>query len=204
MKTEIMSTWKLWAVAVLLIQSLSGCSQEPVQTLITPYDGCCGTEPKILKTGMYNVYIPNIITANGDSINDVFYPMCNVKNNRKFFISNFIIYNERDSAIFVLHALDPETADQRGFWGLANKTPYRPEPALTYKYTGKFKYSFTLGFLHENNKEENIEVEGYGCVIRCDQNAGVLKNKAGCYFPVQGLNGEFNKDIPNKEEKCIK
>lgn len=57
MKTKIMSKSKLWIIVVLLIQSLSGCSQDPVQNPATPYDGCCGTEPKIVKTRNYKVYI---------------------------------------------------------------------------------------------------------------------------------------------------
>ena len=60
--------------------SVTGCtqsSQEETVITTTIYDGCCGTAPKVYEVEDYKVYIPNVITPNGDGINDAFYPICN-------------------------------------------------------------------------------------------------------------------------------
>ncbi|MGB4960044.1 MAG: hypothetical protein WBO36_11260 [Saprospiraceae bacterium] len=185
--------------------SNAGCSQPLVEIQSqNKYEGCCGTEPRIFKVEDYVVYIPNIITPNGDGINDVFYPRCNVMKNGKFAVASFFMYDDTSKLIYALPGLNVESADAWGFKGVANKRPSRPEVHLNFEYTGKFKYSFYLAFLLKDNTEELIFVEGEACVVRCDEDARIIKGKGGCYFPVQGIDGIYNAGIPSSEDNCIK
>lgn len=206
MKTKSMHTLKL--LIVMSLYTLTGCSQDqdPVTTptVATIYDGCCGTEPKIYEIEDYKVYIPNIITPNNDGINDAFYPICNKMEYGKFTVSDYRIYDDTGNIIFVLGALDIENPEEWGFKGKGYKRPFIPREHENFEYIGKFKYSFKLILTKNDSTYEFIDVEGDACVIRCDEDAHVFKNKAGCYFPIQGQNGIFNPLISRQEENCIK
>ncbi len=187
--------------------SVTGCaqsSQEETVNTTTIYDGCCGTAPKVYEVEDYKVYIPNVITPNGDGINDAFYPICNKMEKGKFAVARFYIYNDTSELIFARQGLNITEPEAWGFKGVAWTKPLKPQITTVYDFTGKFKYSFYLSFWLSDGKEHLIEVEGEACVVRCDQDAHVLVGKDGCYFPLQGISGVYDATIPNKEENCIK
>ncbi|MFN8339195.1 MAG: hypothetical protein U0T36_09265 [Saprospiraceae bacterium] len=194
----------IWCMMMITV----GCTQSPPEEEVvaapTIYDGCCGTEPKQLTIGSLNVYIPNIITPNGDGINDVFIPQSNSMTNATFYVVNFYIYDTLDNVIIYARGLNVEDTKNWGFTGIASKTPFNPSTQSNYKYTGKFKYSFTVGNRFPDGNGIDVEVKGEGCVVRCDEDAHVIKTKNGCYFPIQGVNGVYDGTIPNQEENCIK
>jgi len=196
----------IYAAIVILSFNLSACSQDIQEVIMEPtlYDGCCGTEIQTYQVEDYHVYIPNIITPNGDGINDVFYPICSEMVRDKFGVSDLWISNDTGKVIFVLQALDVEAARTWGFKGWANHRPFNPDQSLLFEHTGKFKYSCNMYFKKKDGTIEELAVKGEGCVVRCDEDAKVIKGKDGCYFPIQGLNGRYDPSIPNKEDNCIK
>lgn len=203
---KISNNYFLVILTLIMACTFTACSQsEPIiEQEPTIYDGCCGTEPKIIQVEDLIVYIPNVITPNGDGINDSFYPIANVTTNDFIVTGNFDLYDENDNWIFHRDALDVETGKDYGFWGIANSRPLYPVTTKNYEYTGKFKYKFYLSFRLKDNSIEIIDVEGEACVVRCDEEAYVLKNKEGCQFPVQVTNGIYNPLLPSREENCIK
>ncbi len=199
------TSWMLnTKIAILLMLcTISGCSQEAVQSP-TPYDGCCGTEPKVYEVEDYRVYIPNVITPNEDGINDAFYPICNKMEIGKFAVANYQIFNDTGKLIYYLQGLDIIKPASWGFRGFGWQRPFKPQVHERVELTGKFKYSFVLAFRKADNTEFLLEVEGEACVVRCDANAHVIKMKEGCYFPVQGATGIYNALINANEDSCIK
>ncbi len=193
----------IWCMMMMTV----GCTQSPPEEMaVTPtiYDGCCGTEPKTYEVEDYKVYIPNVITPNGDGINDAFYPICNKMEKYKYAIGNFKIFNDSSEVIFIRDAIDLTNPEGWSFRGIAWTRPYKPQLTQTYEYTGKFHYSFHLAFRLKDDTEKIILVEGDACVVRCDADAHVIKDKDGCYFPVQGLNGVYDASLPWQEDNCIK
>ena len=187
--------------------SVTGCaqsSQEETVITTTIYDGCCGTAPKVYEVEDYKVYIPNVITPNGDGINDAFYPICNKMEKGKFAVANYQIFNDTGKVIFVRDGLDILDPESWSFKGVGLLRPYKPKNHEQFDYTGKFTYTFILAFKKADNTEELIKVSGEACVVRCDQDAHVLIGKDGCYFPLQGVGGIYNPNIANNEENCIK
>lgn len=199
------TSWMLnTKIAILLMLcTISGCSQEAVQSP-TPYDGCCGTEPKVYEVEDYRVYIPNVITPNEDGINDAFYPICNKMELKKFGVSNYWIYNDTGKVIYALEGLDVEDPESWGFKGFGYKDAFKPKESGKYTHTGKFKYTFEMWFRKTDGTAHMERVEGEGCVVRCDADAHVIKDKYGCYFPIQGLNGIYDATLAAQEENCIK
>lgn len=187
--------------------SVTGCtqsSQEETVITTTIYDGCCGTAPKVYEVEDLKVYIPNVITANGDGINDVFIPLSNKITNDSFYVVDFFIYDTTNTVIYYARGLDIEKPENWGFTGVASTRPFLPDEQANYKYTGKFSYKFAMGHRRADNTFTRIEVDGEACLVRCDDDVHVLKSKSGCYFPIQGVNGTYNPNIPNQEDKCIK
>jgi len=186
--------------------TFTACSQSEPDIIQEPtiYDGCCGTGPKIIQVEDLIVYIPNVITPNGDGINDVFYPISNVDTNGFTAFGNFEIYDDTGKWIFHRNGLNVETGKDYGFRGIANDKPLYPVTTRNYDYTGKFKYSFYIAFRLKDGTEQLVDVEGEACVVRCDEDAYVLKNKEGCQFSVQVTNGIYDPLLPSREENCIK
>jgi hypothetical protein len=197
------SILKAKVLIIACIYTLNGCTQDTIQTQ-TIYDGCCGTEPKVYEIEDHKVYIPNVITPNSDGINDAFYPISNQTVEGKFKVARFYIYDDTTKLIFVRQGLGILESEGFGFKGVAWTQPHKPQITKTYDYTGKFKYTFEMGFLLKDGTWHFEEVEGEGCVVRCDDDASVLKNKEGCYFPMQGTGGEYDPLITINEDKCIK
>lgn len=201
MKTKSYAMTKL--VWLMCLYTITGCTQETIQTP-TPYDGCCGTALKVYEVEDYKVYIPNVITPNGDGINDAFYPICNKMVQGQYSISDYKIYNDTDKVIYNVSGFELETVDDWAFRGKGYERPFKPRENEKFEHIGKFKYSFILGFKKSDNTYQFIDVEGEACVVRCDEDAHVINDKNGCYFPVQGKDGMYNSSIPSNEEGCIK
>ena len=193
----------IWCIMMMTV----GCTQSPPEEMaVTPtiYDGCCGTEPKTYEVEDYKVYIPNVITPNGDGINDAFYPICNKMIHDKFLISNYRIYNDTGQMIFALLGLSVDEIENYAFKGKGYQRPYKPQEHEKIIYSGKFTYKCTLIITKADSSYHYIDVEGEGCVVRCDADAHIIKDKDGCYFPVQGLNGVYDASLPWQEDNCIK
>lgn len=203
---KISNNYFLVILSLIMACTFTACSQsEPIiEQEPTIYDGCCGTEPKIIQVEDLIVYIPNVITPNGDGINDVFYPISNAQTNGFTAFGNFDLYDENDNWIFHRNGLDVETGMDYGFRGVANEKPLYPVTTKNYDYTGKFKYRFYIAFKLKDGTEQLVDVEGEACVVRCDEDAYVLKDKEGCQFPVQVTNGIYDPLLPSREENCIK
>lgn len=203
---KISNNYFLVILSLIMACTFTACSQsEPIiEQEPTIYDGCCGTEPKIIQVEDLIVYIPNVITPNGDGINDVFYPQTNVTTNGFITVGNFLITDDTSKWLYFRNSLSVETAKDKAFRGIANEKPLSPDPSRNYDYTGKFKYSFYIAFKLQDGTEKLVDVEGEACVVRCDEDAHILKNKLGCQFPVQGLNGIFDPLLPHQEDECFK
>lgn len=197
------SILKAKVLIIACIYTLNGCTQDTIQTQ-TIYDGCCGTEPKVYEIEDHKVYIPNVITPNGDGINDAFYPICNKMIKGKFAVANFKIFDDAGKLIFLREGLDITDPEAWGFKGIGLQRPYKPRNHEQFEFTGKFSYSLILAFRKLDNTEELIEVSGFGCVVRCDNEAHIIKTKEGCYFPIQGVGGIYSSSIFINEDNCIK
>ena len=64
-KMKISNNYFLVILTLIMACTFTACSQsEPIiEQEPTIYDGCCGTEPKIIQVEDLIVYIPNVIIA---------------------------------------------------------------------------------------------------------------------------------------------
>jgi hypothetical protein len=144
------------------------------------------------------IYVPNLITPNGDKINDAFYPIASNMKRGSFAVANFQVFDEDKNLIFFMPRMDVENAEVWSFTGIASKRPYKPAEEQNYEYTGRFFYKFLLAVADGKGGEELKEVEGSGCVVRCDADAKIVKSKMNCNFPSQGNGGVFDKSMASK------
>lgn len=167
------------------------------------YENCCGDEAKVFDIQGMKIYVPNIITPNGDGINDAFYPIASNMKKGEFAVANFQVFDTSGLLIFLMPGMDVEKLDVWSFTGVASKRPHMPDEFLNYEYTGRFTYKFMLAVNNKKGGEEIIEVSGSACVVRCDKDAKIIKLKNKCAFPSQGLGGVFDKSKSTKETTCI-
>lgn len=195
---------------LLLVACMStGCTQDEYKVTINEkYKDCCGTEAKVIELpGGNSVYVPNVFTPNGDGINDLFYPIAKDQDTKKLGVSELKIYNMRDSVIYYRrdfsYTIDlPEVAwNGQMRYNIFNETPY--DPGQKYE-GGPFKYSFELIFLTGDGAIDVKEVTGQACMIRCEDKVSELNDREGCFFPVQGLSGNFNDKIGHQEKDCFR
>ncbi len=194
---------------LLLISFSFGCNQDENKTSVSEkYKDCCGTDPQLIELPEGNsVYVPNVFTPNKDGINDLFYPIAKNQDPKVFGISELKIYNMRDTVIYYRrdfsYTIDLEEAAWSGQMreNIFNETPYKPDQ----KYEGgPFKYSFEAIYVLNDGSLEVKLIEGQACMIRCEDEVSELRDRVGCYFPVQGLDGAFNAQIGNQENDCFK
>jgi hypothetical protein len=167
------------------------------------YESCCGDDAKVYTAQGIKIYVPNIITPNGDGINDEFYPISSNMKTGSFAVANFTVYDEAGKIIFFMPGMDIQNPKIWSFTGIASKTPFRPANESNYLYTGRFLYKLTLAISDNKRKEEIIEVSGSACVVRCDADAKIIKSKQKCAFPSQGEAGIYDKNKNSKETSCI-
>lgn len=154
-----------------------------------PYESCCGAEPVEFTEGKAYLFVPNVFTPNGDKKNDYFSP----KHDKGIvgFDTYLIFTPVGDTLLFASAGYDPDNIENTAWNGmLKNGEPY----------IGLFKYQFTV-FLKDGGL---YKIEGKACRVECGPNAKKLKDKKGCFYPVQtDNNGRLKKDAPNQESDCF-
>jgi hypothetical protein len=153
-----------------------------------PYESCCGSAPVAFVHGAGEIYIPNVITANGDGISDVFYPFVN---GHIIKVEDMVITDGDGVVLYEQALLNLANPAATGWFGL--------KPDNTY-HKGLFNYK--MSFLNDSGASKTIA--GSACCIVCDSAAVVFKTKTGCYYPIQydDLSG-FNPAAPTFEADCF-
>lgn len=153
------------------------------------YEPCCSTAPGQYTLGGINIYIPNVFTPNGDSINDIFVP---IFQKDSLIISRFGIENERGESLFKRNiVIYNDLANYSWDGNLADGSAY----------VGSFKYHFRATHI---TKGLAMFIEGTACRIQCDAAAKVFKTKTGCFFSTQvGANNILDPELPSQEGECF-
>jgi CHU_C Type IX secretion signal domain len=189
---------KIYILFLLIIITSSEANSQT-----NKYENCCGDDAKVYNIQGMQIFVPNVITPNGDGINDEFYPIASNMKKENFTVANFQIFDEKMNLIFLIRGMDTENPKVWSFQGLASKRPHRPAEHQNYEYTGRFFYKLSLVVGDRRAKPQVAEVEGWACVVRCDEDAKIIKTKNKCAFPSQGVGGIYDKGKNNKETKCI-
>lgn len=182
-------------LSLITVSAASSCTaqEEPVQKITSvAYEPCCGLDTMVFWLGNEWVAVPNVFTPNGDSINDLFYP---IRSNDSIIISRFRIYDTTyvqpndPSLIYSTQGILYEYIDQFA-WKGKKKIAHGFE-----LHKGKFKYYFRAKY-----RDYYIECNGEACSIVCDDEAAIFKDKANCFFQNQfDSEGEPNSNIPSGE-----
>ncbi len=178
-----------WILSVLMLVSFGIPQMEHPLSQENPYEACCGLEPVVFKVGAGSVYIPNVVTPNGDAINDVFNPIINKGIGS---VRNFIIRDgSGNSIIFQKANLDVAEPSKQATvlpdgWNGKNE---KGQP-----HRGLFRYSMAV---YDLNGFTQV-IHGTACSVLCDSSAIILRKKPGCFYPVQqNANGELDASLPN-------
>jgi CHU_C Type IX secretion signal domain len=163
----------------MVIASLHGCKDdEPTSAL----DGCCDT-PAINGTiGNGHLYVANIITSNGDGINDLLWP--NSDDN----IIEIISFQIRDSEGNVVHEAMNEAPN-----GGSNG------------WDGRVNGQWINGVYDVRVQARSLDgtigtLDGKVCNFRCiDPETTEPISSDGCQFPTQVNDGHYDSSIPTSE-----
>jgi hypothetical protein len=153
------------------------------------YAPCCAAAPGQFTLGEVNIFIPNVFTPNGDSINDIFVP---IFQKDSLIISRFGIETDSGDVLFQRNILNFNDLVNYSWDGnLPDGTPH----------VGSFKYHFRATHV---SKGLAMYIEGTACRIQCGIETKVFKTKTGCFFSTQvGANNILDPDLPNQEEECF-
>ena len=177
MKTALLA---LFAGAFMVI---SCRENEPVNV----YENCCGTEPVLYTVGLGKIYIANLVTANNDGINDVFFPQATAS---ILSFSDLEIRDNDEKLLLAKASLSPNDPSQ--VWdGSVDGEPYR----------GRFFWRMTA----RDALGTTGTIEGTACVFRCDTNEiDLLVDPAACFFPSQyDGNGGYDPGLSTGEADCL-
>lgn len=184
---------------IILVISILSCEkkkidkdEEPISTDTivvndTIYSGCCGDTNTIFQFGGAKAYVPNMVTANNDGINDVFLFFGNSEVKQ---FEDIKIFGRTDSVIFAKANLLPNAFDQA--WNAKINGEF---------YQGKFSYEATL--VNQNN--ETLLLAGTACVFTCDTTSTVIQDLTNCQFPDQYNpdNETINSNILSLSYECF-
>lgn len=159
-------------IASLLIVSCN--INPPDNTELNEYAPCCLNDPFNDVVGEGRMYIPNMITANFDGVNDVFYPLVSSGISK---IEEFEIRSPGGQVLYSKATL--KLNDPSDGWSAAISP--------TEVYRGLFLYSMKV--VDQAGYGEIIQ--GAACSFACDAPANKIGNIGNCYFPSQhdGMGG---------------
>ena len=166
---------------------------EPVQ--LETYASCCGVEPVefiVPDKSMY-IFVPNAFTPNEDGWNDKFMPAINgeIQAINYMVIQRKIANDSIPLLVYQIRDVDAGSLAQFAWNGKDEKGNV---------YQGAFDYAISV----TTKTGASVMVKGSGCSIVCGPEAALLKDKKGCFYPVQTSNaGHLDPLIPNKEEDCF-
>lgn len=178
-KPTIMQLKNLIPLFIILTFSILSCKkkeidkdEEPISTdtiVVNDaiYSGCCSDTNTIFQFGEAKAYVPNMVTANNDGINDVFLFFGNSEVKQ---FEDIKIFDRADSVIFAKANLLPNAFDQA--WNAKINGEF---------YQGKFSYEATL--VNQNN--ETLLLAGTACIFTCDTTSTVIQDLTNCQFPDQ-------------------
>ncbi len=162
------------ALAVLFLFS---CKEEDPPEPYNIFAGCCNQTNPIKEVGQGKLYVPSLITPNGDGLNDGFVLTANSGIDH---FENLEIKNQLGVLLY-----------EKSFIDASSNEGWFPTGVL-----GTFRYSFTaydtLGF--------NQSFLGTACAITCDTTASGV-TKANCFLPDQYL--PSSDSIVSSSETCI-
>lgn len=176
-------------LAVILLSFTTMSAQ-----LAESYKGCCETELVSFKSEKgVEIIIPHFFTPNGDGVNDRFSP---VYDPSKVVLENCTILNEsRDTVLYNFgYGVQFKEEIPRGHgWGGVR---YRHDSR---DHKGSFFYSATFKIIGE----QEVNLTGTACVIRCDKEDRDLEELRECLLDDDSL-GELASEIEFlKEDECF-
>lgn len=171
-------------LTLLLVHS---CDIDPPDTELNNYAPCCTDDPFVGTVGAGKLYIPNMITANFDGINDYFYPLVGPKIGK---VENFEIRSAGGQLLFSRESLNLNEATHG--WNAAISS--------TEVYRGLFRYRMEVSDIFDVKET----LEGTACAFACDASPDKIGNVDNCFYPVQhDGEGGLDPDLPNFEEDCL-
>lgn len=172
---------------LLLLCLTIACNPEPDEAPpINIYEGCCGSTPFEFTSDVANIYIPNMVTVNGDGINDLFAIYMNNVDR----LENVEIRGHSDSLLFELSALDTQNEIDDLTWTPLTSTGTIYKGALHYQMTA----IDTLG--------NSINIIGTSCSFTCDTTHAVLDSYLGCSYATQYDGREYNPNLGHSDD-CL-
>ena len=177
---------RLWFM-ILLVGLFSACSgdDEDVNTCRTVINrACCSTPLAIFEIGAGKAYVPNIITANGDGVNDIFLPF---GDSTIVSFENLELFDRGNNLIVSMDAVLPN--DVSTAWnGFLNGEVYN----------GSFSYKMIVN----TTDGQAVEISGNSCVFNCGEDAPQIQNLEDCRLPDQ-FDPQTGIFFPVSQEICF-
>ncbi len=179
MKTIIMHRIFVLLSFSLFLSVFSGCKEDKTSS---PLDGCCDTPAINATIGNGHLYVANIITSNGDGINDLLWPYCDDN------IVEIISFQIRDKTGQIVYEVMNESPNDTGKG-----------------WDGRVDGQWIDGVYNVRVQAEAIDgamgtFDGKVCNFRCHPESSESISSEGCQFPTQvNNNGLFDPTIPSGE-----